>query len=123
LWRLARPTDSAITGGATFAIRCHSLEYLMLLFVENSTLPESDKEAIRGKVCAQLGQTWKGQRVDRAFMMTLHNSYPADLVARFETADRLAPLMTKATQIAGNPRLIKRFLNALSIRMFEVNAT
>jgi predicted KAP-like P-loop ATPase len=91
--------------------------YLMLLFVENSTLPESDKEAIRRKVCAQLGQTWKGQRVDRAFMMTLHDSYPADLVSRFETADRLAPLMTKATQIAGNPRLIKRFLNALSIRM------
>jgi predicted KAP-like P-loop ATPase len=39
------------------------------------------------------------------------------LVARFDSADRLAPLMTTASQIAGNPRLIKRFLNALSIRM------
>ncbi|TMI99592.1 MAG: ATPase [Alphaproteobacteria bacterium] len=91
--------------------------YLMLVFVENSSLPEPDKETIRKKVCLQLGQAWKRQRVDRAFMMTLHADYPADLVARFETADRIAPLMTKATQIAGNPRLIKRFLNALSIRM------
>ena len=91
--------------------------YMMLLFVENSTLPEADKEAIRKKVCAQLGLTWQGKRVDRAFMMTLHNGYPPELIARFETADRLAPLMTTASQIGGNPRLIKRFLNALSIRM------
>jgi predicted KAP-like P-loop ATPase len=91
--------------------------YLMLLFVENSSLPDPDKEAIRTKVCAQLGQTWRGQRVDRAFMMTLHGSHPPELVARFDAADRLAPLLTRASQIAGNPRLIKRFLNALSIRM------
>jgi len=91
--------------------------YMMLLFVENSTLPEADKEAIRKRVCAQLGLTWQGKRVDRAFMMTLHNGYPPELIGRFETADRLAPLMTTASQIGGNPRLIKRFLNALSIRM------
>jgi predicted KAP-like P-loop ATPase len=91
--------------------------YMMLLFVANSALPEPDKEAIREKVCAQLSQSWQGRRVDRAFMMGLHSAYPPELVARFEIADRLAPIMTTATQIAGNPRLIKRFLNALSIRM------
>ena len=91
--------------------------YLMLLFTQNSTLPWVDKEAIRVKVCQQLGQTWRGQRVDRAFMETLHSNYPPELLARLESADRLAPLMTSAKQIAGNPRLIKRFLNALSIRM------
>ena len=91
--------------------------YMMLLFVENSTLTPEEKEFIRTKVCAQLAQTWRGRRVDRAFMETLHGSLPPDLVARFDRADRLAPLMTTASQIAGNPRLIKRFLNALSIRM------
>jgi len=50
-------------------------------------------------------------------METLHQNLPPELVARFDSADRLAPLMTTASQIAGNPRLIKRFLNALSIRM------
>lgn len=91
--------------------------YLMLLFTENSTLSMTEKESIRTKVCKQLEQTWRGLRVDRAFMETLHDKYPPELRARFESADRLAPLMTSATQIAGNPRLIKRFLNALSIRM------
>ena len=38
------------------------------------------------------------------------------LRADLELADRLAPLMTSSRQIAGNPRLIKRFLNTLAIR-------
>jgi len=96
--------------------------YLMMLFVENSALAESEKEEIRKNVCRQLSQTWRGNRVDRAFMQSTHATLPADLVSRFDTADRLAPLMTTANQIAGNPRLIKRFLNALSIRMAISNA-
>jgi predicted KAP-like P-loop ATPase len=91
--------------------------YLMLLFVETSALENAEKEEIREKVCAQLQQTWRGLRVDRAFMQTTHDDLPGDLISRFDTADRLAPLMTSASQIAGNPRLIKRFLNALFIRM------
>jgi predicted KAP-like P-loop ATPase len=91
--------------------------YIMLLYVENSALTKEEKEAIREKVCAQLKETWRGRRVDRAFMQTTHANLSGDLIARFDTADRLAPLMTSASRIAGNPRLIKRFLNALSIRM------
>ena len=91
--------------------------YMMLLFVENSSLSEGDKEAIREKVCNQLQQTWSGQRVDRAFIETTYDEFSTELLGRFDTADRLAPLMVSASQIAGNPRLIKRFLNALSIRM------
>lgn len=96
--------------------------YLMLLYVENSTLSDPDKESIRAKVCEQLAKTWRGCRVDRAFLQTTHPELPTDLVSRFDAADRLAPLMTTANQIAGNPRLIKRFLNALSIRMAISNA-
>lgn len=96
--------------------------YMMLLFIENSALPESDKEDIRAKVCRQLAQTWRGSRVDRAFIQTTYDNLPTELVSRFDTADRLAPLMTTASQISGNPRLIKRFLNALSIRMAISNA-
>src|SRR5436305_381812 len=50
-------------------------------------------------------------------MHTLHEDYPPELVGRLDTAEKIAPLMTTATGILGNPRLIKRFLNALSIRM------
>ena len=90
--------------------------YMMLLFVENSGIDKGLKELIRAKVCEQLSQTWQGKRVDRAFVQSL-GELPAELVARLDAADRLAPMMTKASGINGNPRLIKRFLNALAIRM------
>lgn len=91
--------------------------YMLLLFVENSALGDAAKETIRKKVCARLAETWRGKRVDRAFIQSIHSNLPTELVGRFDTADRLAPLMTSASQISGNPRLIKRFLNALAIRM------
>lgn len=96
--------------------------YMMLLFVENSDLDDETKEKIRAGVCLQLSQTWQGKRVDRAFVQSLHNEIPAALVGKFDTADRLAPLMTTASGIVGNPRLIKRFLNALAIRMAISNS-
>lgn len=91
--------------------------YMMLLFIENSTLEIVEKEKIREKFCEQLSKTWQGKRVDLSFLRTLNSNLPDELIARLDAADRLAPLMTSAIGIAGNPRLIKRFLNALSIRM------
>lgn len=91
--------------------------YMMLLFVENSDLRPEDKETIRRRVCEELGQTWQGRRVDPAFIRSLSINLPAGLQAQLDTADRLAPIMTSASRIGGNPRLIKRFLNALGIRM------
>lgn len=91
--------------------------YMMLLFIENSTLEAKEKERLRCEVCTQLGKTWQGKRVDPKFLRSLNEKLPEELITRLDLADRLAPLMTSATGIAGNPRLIKRFLNALSIRM------
>lgn len=91
--------------------------YMMMLFLENSTVPEHIVEKIRIDVRRQLRTTWQGNRVDRAFMQSLYNDYPAELIGKFDTAERLAAVMTSASGIQGNPRLIKRFLNALAIRM------
>ena len=96
--------------------------YLMLLYVENSSLGDDVKEKIRASICQQLRQTWQGKRVDRAFVQSLYDKFPDDLIGKFDTADRLAPMMTSASGIVGNPRLIKRFLNALAIRMAISNA-
>jgi predicted KAP-like P-loop ATPase len=96
--------------------------YMMLLFIESSNLSPDLKEKLRAGICRQLSQTWQGKRVDRAFVQSLHDSFEADLVGRFDAADRLAPLMATASGIGGNPRLIKRFLNAVSIRMVISNA-
>ncbi|MEG0241348.1 MAG: P-loop NTPase fold protein [Pseudomonas sp.] len=91
--------------------------YMMMLFLENSALPKEVLENIRLKVRGQLRTTWQGNRVDRAFMQGLYKDYPSELIGKFDTAERLAAVMTSASGIQGNPRLIKRFLNALAIRM------
>ncbi|WP_410480250.1 P-loop NTPase fold protein [Pseudomonas sp. DCA-1] len=91
--------------------------YMMMLFLENSALPKEVLEDIRLKVRGQLRTTWQGNRVDRAFMQGLYKDYPSELIGKFDTAERLAAVMTSASGIQGNPRLIKRFLNALAIRM------
>src|SRR5262249_5787289 len=91
--------------------------YMMLLFVDNSELSDGDKEKIRAAMIGQLKRTWQGKKVDRGFVQSLGVKLPESLCGQFDTAERLASLMTTASGILGNPRLIKRFLNALSIRM------
>ncbi len=92
--------------------------YMMMLFIDDSAeLDAVRKDALRMSIASGLRESWKGVRVDYAFVTQVDDSLPDALLTRLETAQRLAPLMTGATHIVGNPRLIKRFLNALSIRM------
>lgn len=90
--------------------------YMFLLYVEGSSLGTPEKETIRSAVCNQLQESWKGKRVDRQFVAGLDVDMQPELVAQLDTAERLTKLMTSSS-IAGNPRLIKRFLNTLSVRM------
>lgn len=91
--------------------------YMMLLFIENSGLPADKREDIRKQICKQLGESWRGKRVDGTFVIPLIGECSPELRTQLGIADRLAPIMATATKIAGNPRLIKRFLNTVSIRM------
>lgn len=90
--------------------------YLMMLFVQNSTISETDKEKVRLKVIEQLASSWQGHAVDAEFVQKLIPSCPASLAAELELADRLARQMIISPKVNGNPRLIKRFMNTLSIR-------
>lgn len=91
--------------------------YLMMLFVDAETSLDVDrKEAIRLAVCRRLGETWKGERVDKAFVAGLVPHCPPRLLNRLALAERIAPILTTSPNVRGNPRLIKRFLNTLSIR-------
>lgn len=91
--------------------------YLFLLFIENSGIPDTERDTIRKAICKQLAETWQGKRVDREFVESLIPNCEDTLVRQLELADRIAPLMTTSRHIGGNPRLIKRFLNTLHIRL------
>ncbi len=91
--------------------------YMILLFVESSTLSTDQKNSVIMQVNKQLKMSWKGARVDKEFMSTVAEvKSDNSLTAKFDLVQRLALIMTTSPQINGNPRLIKRFLNALSIR-------
>lgn len=94
--------------------------YLSLLYIDASLLHADQKEEIRARVCAQLSQTWNGAHVDRSFIRKqeeeLGIELPPELAIQLDMVDRLAPLMSADTAIEANPRLIKRFMNAISIR-------
>ncbi|KEZ17917.1 NTPase KAP [Sphingobium yanoikuyae] len=97
--------------------------YLMMLFVDADTdLDTSVKDVVREAVCKRLAQSWTGVRVDKAFVCdTIKDSppnkeCPSGLLNRLALAERIAPILTTSPKIRGNPRLIKRFLNTLSMR-------
>lgn len=91
--------------------------YMMMLFIDNSKLPQGHKDHLQEKICEQLGKAWQGNRVDISFIKQINSNIPSELEIKLSLADRLAVLMTQSVGILGNPRLIKRFMNALSIRL------
>jgi predicted KAP-like P-loop ATPase len=97
--------------------------YLMMLFVDADTdLDTSVKDVVREAVCERLAQSWTGVRVDKAFVYETIKSCPpkkecpSGLLNRLALAERIALILTTSPKIRGNPRLIKRFLNTLSMR-------
>ncbi|NEI19772.1 hypothetical protein GUK30_10135 [Rhizobium leguminosarum] len=90
--------------------------YLMLLFVESSRIPPAEKEVIRIKVNEQLARSWQGKAIDAEYVQKLIYNCPPALASELELADRLARQMIISPKVNGNPRLIKRFMNTLSIR-------
>lgn len=92
--------------------------YLFLLFLENEdTIPAERKEIVRKAVCEQLAGSWQGKRVDTSFILGQLPEASDTLKGKIDLADRIAPLLTTSNQVAGNPRLIKRFLNTISLRL------
>jgi predicted KAP-like P-loop ATPase len=97
--------------------------YLFLLYLENDpAFSAAEKETVRKAVCRQLSESWQGKRVDKNFVLQLLPGAGDVLKGQLDLADRIAPLLTTSSQVAGNPRLIKRFLNTLSIRLSTASA-
>jgi predicted KAP-like P-loop ATPase len=90
--------------------------YLMLLFVQNSTLEPKVKESVRAAVNQRLAESWKGHAVSAEFVAGLIADCPANLRVELAVAERLSKQMAASRRIGGNPRLMKRFLNTLSVR-------
>ena len=92
--------------------------YLMLLFAEADASVQAERMvALREGVGASLRDAWKGEPLGAVAAATLVSDPPGQqLVASFELAERMAPLLVNSSAIAGNPRIIKRLLNTVRLR-------
>jgi predicted KAP-like P-loop ATPase len=92
--------------------------YLFLLLagveIKDSTL----REKLRSYLVAQLQVTW---REDQGFAVSdvlrvIDRAQDEPLRLALEMADRMAPMLARASLVQGNPRIVKRLMNVVQMR-------
>ena len=87
--------------------------YMYSLFVEQAA-PEK-LGAVQQHLMTALRDGWKGATFNKAEITKIAGDR-AELLDNLAIADRLAPILAWAPKIQGNPRIVKRLLNAVSLR-------
>lgn len=87
--------------------------YMYSLFV-GLAAPEKLSE-VQTKLLAALQGSWMGATFDKTEIANLADG-PSELLDNLAIADRLAPILAWAPDIQGNPRIVKRLLNAVFLR-------
>jgi predicted KAP-like P-loop ATPase len=87
--------------------------YMYSLFV--GLVAPARLSIVQTRLMAALQGGWKGQTFDKTEIAELAGD-PPDLLDQLAIADRLAPVLAWAPNISGNPRIVKRLLNAVSLR-------
>jgi len=87
--------------------------YMYSLFVG---LHAPDKlDVVQAHLMDALQRGWAGATFNRKQISKLAGE-PADLLDALAVSDRLAPILASAPTINGNPRIVKRLLNAITLR-------
>lgn len=93
--------------------------YLLMLFASAAkpgVRPEL-LEKLRRALEESLRRAWEETSLDVAAAVKLLEAAPdGELAKAFDVADRLAPLLTTAAAVGGNPRVVKRLLNVIRMR-------
>lgn len=87
--------------------------YMYSLFVALHAPNELGK--VQERLLTALQDSWQGKTFTRDEIFALAGS-PPDLFEALSMSDRLAPILASAPTINGNPRIVKRLLNAITLR-------
>lgn len=87
--------------------------YMYSLFV--GLIAPDKLAAVQARLLTALQTSWNGATFTRKEINELAGS-PANLLDALAVSDRLAPILTAAPTINGNPRIVKRLLNAITLR-------
>ena len=93
--------------------------YLVLMLAEmrvsDGTITKDEFESGYRELMKKIRRSWEGRLTKKAIIEAFGQT-AQKIINDIEIADQISDVMTTAPSIAGNPRLIKRFLNNLIIR-------
>lgn len=91
--------------------------YLFMLLALHNEIDENTLEILRCKLEESLQQSWKEDPIETDLLIALLNAKNNEsLIAAFELADRITPILATYPSIKGNPRIVKRLLNVIKMR-------
>lgn len=94
--------------------------YLALLLMQHACAQEQfDKAQFNNALDAipeRLRASWKGEAITSEFLVATVGPSNAEMVKLMNLVEGLAPLLSRSSDVAGNPRLMKRFLNTVYLR-------
>lgn len=92
--------------------------YMYSLFVG---MYAADKlSSVQVRILKALQNSWQGETFTRDEIEVLAGK-PSGLLEALSVCDRLAPILAAAPTIGGNPRIVKRLLNAITLRRTLAN--
>lgn len=87
--------------------------YMYSLFV--SAHSAGHITAVQSFLLNKLQNTWQGESFSKEDVLGMTGEIPA-LRDALSVSDRLAPILATAPSVGGNPRIVKRLLNAIGLR-------
>lgn len=87
--------------------------YMYSLFVARAA-PEALAK-VQARLLKALQQGWSGDRFEKSEIAALAGG-SQELLDDLAVADQLAPILAAAPNVQGNPRIVKRLMNAVSLR-------
>lgn len=92
--------------------------YIFILFAIDFGLQDEKLEHLRESLEISLQHSWKEDAITKEEALKLTgNATNADLARAFDMADRIAPILATSPIIHGNPRIVKRLLNVVKMRL------
>ncbi|PME61953.1 ATPase [Vibrio lentus] len=92
--------------------------YLMMLIASDKKVEKSELEKIRSKLESSLRLSWQQDQILVDELLSGCNIDNVDEVrGEFKVAEQLAPILAESSNINGNPRIVKRLLNQVRMRL------
>lgn len=92
--------------------------YLMMLIASDKKVEKPEFEKIRSKLEESLKLSWQQEQItvdDLLESCDIDNK--GELRGEFKVAEQLAPILAESSNINGNPRIVKRLLNQVRMRL------